>query len=320
MAVSKYNRTISNYISALSDVDFLRFAHRFLNKIFPVEYPKSLQLTANGYTLINNNLYSVIPTLASVQPSIRIISSLNNKPFSSLVVLAKTAADETIELQKQIKKKIKKVTPEIWDTNQIIEKVRNFSEKECLDLLDNTSTFSSYFKNSCDQIIAFDTYQEIFSDIVKNFIGPYNSIPVEKDKIEFTHILEKVPLNFSVAQVGIWDMYSESYQFKTLAEKFIQEQFKSDDEFKQLLISEIRSSFRTIANAPRHNYPVNEIQVIEKMAQKCLRPEFKEDPKLIKVARGIVLYLFELCEFGARNINDQKSCQQPSLFDGQPEN
>ncbi len=320
MAISKYNRIISNYISSLSDVDFLSFTHRLLNKIFPVEYPKSLQLTANGFTLINNSLYSVIPTLDDIQPSIKKISSLKNKPFSHIIVLAKTAAEESVELQKQFKRKMKKVTPEIWDTNQIVERVKDLSENDYLDLLGKSSTISSYFKDSSDQSVAFDTYQEIFTDIVKNFIGPYKSIPVEKDKIEFTRILEKVPLNFSSVQIGVWDMYSESYQFKSLAEKFIQEQFKSDDEFKELLISTTRSSFRTIANAPRHNYPVNDIQVIEKMAQRCLRAEFKEDPKLIKVARGIILYLFELCEFGARNINDQKCFNEPSFFDNQPEN
>lgn len=314
MATSQFLKIFPDQIASLPNSDFLLFCDRLLNKIFPNEYNQSPALIENGYAIINNAIYSVIPDTSSIKPSIASLSALNKKPIAKLIVLAKSVLGDSQKLQRHFRTKLKNLSTEIWEPETIKQKVKDFTDEELYNMIGSDSNISTYFRISSDQKIAFSYYQDIFGEIFKKFKGPYRPAVIDSSKSEFAKILDKVPLNFSKAQNIVWDFYSNSYQFKNLAEKFIQEQYKNDSDFKNSLIGEIHSSFCTSANAPRHNYPVNDFQVIDNMAAKCLKAEYKEDPKLLNLARGIIMYFFELCEFGARNLEDQKEYLEPSLF------
>lgn len=313
MATSHFLKIFPDQIASLPNSDFLLFCDRLLNKIFPNDYNQSRAFIENGYAVINNAIYSVIPDTNSIKSSIDSISALNKKPISKLIVLAKSFLGDTQKLQHHFRTKLKNLSTEIWEPETIKQKVKDFTDEELYSMIGTDSNISTYFRISADQKIAFSYYQDIFGEIVKNFIGPFRPASVDQSKSEFAKILDKVPLNFSIVQDRVWEIYSNSYQFKNLAEKFLQERYKTDSDFKLGLIEEIHSSFCSVANAPRHHYPVNDFQVIEKMASKCLKPEYKEDPKLLNLARGIIMYFFELCEFGARNLEDQKEYYEPTL-------
>ncbi len=315
MATQQFLKIFPDQISSLPNADFLLFCDRLLFKIFPNDYKQSNTLKENGYTIIKNAIYSVIPDTSSIKPSINSISAINKKPVSKLIILAKSVLGDTKKLQRHFRTKLKNLSTEIWEPDAIKQKLKDYSDEELSNLIGFDSTFSNYFRISKDQQIAFNYYQDIFGEIVKNFKGPFRPAVIDSSKSEFAKILDKVPLNFSIVQDRVWEIYSNTYQFKNLAEKFLQERYKTDSDFKLGLIEEIHSSFCSVAKAPRHNYPVNDVQVIEQMAKRCLKSEYKEDPILLKLARGLIMYFFELCEFGARNQQDQREYLEPPLFE-----
>lgn len=317
MATPNFLKIITDYISSLPDNDFLLFCDRLLAKIFPDDYSDSLAFIQNGYASINNDIYSFFPSTTPVNTALKNISPVISKSKSKLVILANVTLKDSQKLHQNIKRKFKNRSTEIWEHDTIRKKIKDFPNDELTRLIGTDSTFSSYFRISVDQKVAFSYYQDIFTHIFKSFDGPLKPCKIDPSKSEFAKILKKIPLNFSKAQNIVWEIYSNSYQFKNLAEKFLQEQYKIDDDFKKGIISSIHYNFCTTSNAPRTNYPVNDFRFIEQMASRCLKSDYKEDEKLLNLARGIIMYFFELCEFGARNEQDQLSYFNPSLFDNQ---
>ena len=315
MATSKYLDNVTSFIADLPNDDFVSFCDKFLTKIFPFDSLKSATIGDNGYTIINESIFSVIPNESFIKPTIATLASVPKKSISKLIVIVKSSFADQPKFKSFLKSKFKNLIIEIWGINSIKLKLQNFADDDIQFMLGQDSTYSSYFKIAKNQEVAFEYYQEIADYLMLNFKPPLKPAKIQPDKNEFSEILNKVPLNFSPSQSSVWEIYRNSYQYKNLTEKFIQERYKTDDNFKIGLIIDIHSSFCSIAHAPRHHYPVNDVQVIEEMAKRCLKPEYKEHPTLLNLSRGLIMYFFELCEFGARSIEDQQFYLSPGFFD-----
>ena len=315
MASLKHLDNVTSFIADLPNDDFVSFCDKFLTKIFPADSLKSATIGDNGYTIINDSIYSVIPSESFIKPTIATLASVPKKSISKLIVIVKSSFADQTKFKSFLKTKFKNLNTEIWGLKSISLKLLNFEEDEIQFMLGQDSTYSTYFRIAKNQEVAFEYYQEIADYLMLNFKPPLKPAEIQPGKNEFSKILDKVPLNFSSVQDRVWEIYCNSYQFKNLSEKFIQERYKTDDNFKIGLTEEIHSSFCSIAHAPRYNYPVNDVQVIEEMAKRCLKPEFKEHPTLSNLAKGLIMYFFELCEFGARNREDQQLYLSPGLFD-----
>lgn len=311
MASLKHLDNVTSFIADLPNDDFVSFCDKFLTKIFPADSLQSAAISDNGYNVIKDSIYSVIPSESFIKPTLSTLASVPKKSISKLIVIVKSSFADHPKFKAFLKTKFKNLITEIWGINSIKLKLQNFTDDEIRSMLGQDSTYSSYFRIARDQEVAFEYYQEIADYLMLNFIPPLKPVEIQLGKNEFSKILNKVPLNFSSVQDRVWEIYCNSYQFKNLSEKFIQERYKTDDNFKIGLTEEIHSSFCSIAHAPRYNYPVNDVQVIEEMAKRCLKLEFKEHPTLSNLAKGLIMYFFELCEFGARNKKDQ----QLLLFD-----
>lgn len=111
--------------------------------------------------------------------------------------------------------------------------------------------------------------------------------------------LKKIPLNFSGASIQtINELAIKTNLKRSLVERFVSNQLELDEGRVNALIIKLQKDFRKLKGTTDNYKKIEDIKVIEKMAKNCLDITKQDNPDYYMNALSIVLYFFELCDFG----------------------
>ncbi|GAX61630.1 Zn-dependent protease [Candidatus Scalindua japonica] len=111
--------------------------------------------------------------------------------------------------------------------------------------------------------------------------------------------LKKIPLNFSGDSLQtVNEMALKTTQKRDLVKKFVNSQREIDESKIDALIFKLQKDFRTLKNSENNYEKIENVNIIEQMAVHCIEESKTENPDYNMNALAIVLYFFEMCDFG----------------------
>ena len=111
--------------------------------------------------------------------------------------------------------------------------------------------------------------------------------------------LKKIPLNFSGDSLQtINEMVKRTTKKRDLVRKFVNSQRELDESKIDALILKLQKDFRSLKNTENNYKKIEEVKIIEQMANKCIDKSKKDNPDYSMNALAIILYFFEMCDFG----------------------
>ncbi|TRZ77698.1 hypothetical protein D4R87_02225 [bacterium] len=124
--------------------------------------------------------------------------------------------------------------------------------------------------------------------------------------------LKKIPLNFSGdSEQTINEMALKTTQKRNLVKKFVNNQREIDESKIDALILKLQKDFRNLKNTENNYEKIEKVQIIEQMSINCIKSSKRENPDYNMNALSIVLYFFEMCDFGK---SEEAIAIQESIF------
>jgi len=127
MGKIKHLKIIEEYISNLADKDFISFCDRLLNRLYPGVI-QSTSILDNGYNIIDNNIFIVVPN--EFEESISIDSllpdDLQQMAATLITFLSKDSFSITTEQKKKIRETTGKIRIETWGLETLKFKLSSF--------------------------------------------------------------------------------------------------------------------------------------------------------------------------------------------------
>ncbi|MDD5608483.1 MAG: hypothetical protein PHY57_08225 [Ignavibacterium sp.] len=314
MGKLKHLKIIEEYISNLTDKDFTSFCDRLLYSLFP-EAIQSSSILDNGYNIINNNIFIVVPNEFedSVSVDSLLPDDLQEIAPSSITFLSKDSFSLTPDQKKQIRETAGKIRIDTWGLETLKLKLSSFDESEQYSIIDDDSTFTKFLTSEPDILGEMDIIHNIFNYIKAN-AKPITSIPDRKSN-KYNGIVKKIKLNFTTYQSRVFDMYQLTYYHKSIVEKYFRDSTIHDKTEVMVLKEFFRSKYCEVSSYPKSTYPVNEYKFMEMLANACLEAKLKSNKQFSLWAKAVVMYFFEYCDFGARNKKETFVPKNPTLFD-----
>lgn len=314
MGKVKHFKAVSDYISNLSDIDFIAFCDRLLHRIFP-SAAKSCSMIDNDYTIIEDNLFIPVPAEFDTSKSVEELLPQDIKQFSPKLItfLSSDSFSITQDQKSKIRKIVNNIRIEVWGLKTLELKLSSFELEDQLFIFGEDSSFGSYLNIEQNPDEELNIIHNIFTFIKANS-KPLKSIS-KKQTAEYSGIMEKAKLNFDNHIQRVFDMYQLTYYHKSLVENYFLETTKYDKSEVIILREFFRSNYCSLTNYPKSAYPVNDFNILEKLSDLCLEDKFKNNIKYSHWAKAIVMYFFEYCDFGARNENDIFKSKNPEMFE-----
>ena len=308
----KTKKALENYISNLSDSDFISFCDRLLIKLNPTTLLSS-SILDNGFNNIDGNYFIPVPNEFETSSSVEslIPDDIDHDSVKSIIFLSNNSFFLTPEQKEIIRSKLGKIRIDVWGLETIKLRLSSFSEDELFFIIGDDSVFSQYFSDVPDLYEDLDIINNIFNFIKAN-AQPIKKLPNLESK-KYSGITKKVNLNFTTFRERVLDLYQLSYYHKSIVEKYFQDSTIHDKSEVIILREFFRSKYISITGYLKSTYPVNEYKYLEMLVDACLDEQFKKKQKYQLWAKAIVMYFFEYCDFGARTKED--TIIQGKLFD-----
>jgi len=124
--------------------------------------------------------------------------------------------------------------------------------------------------------------------------------------------LKKIPLNFEGKSIQtVNELALKTYKKSFLVRHFIENQQEIDESRVNALVIKLQAEFRRLKELESHYEPIEDIRIIEEMALMCMDDNQKNNPDYYLNALAIVMYFFEMCDFGKSAVTEPV---QDSLF------
>ncbi len=181
----------------------------------------------------------------------------------------------------------------------------NKIEQKCGDdstqylAVDNGHIEVNYYNQSNEEKKDYGIIEEIFSFLSTKKI-PDSYINTKSNSNRVTLGLRKVPLNFFGDNKNIIDdLITKTNKKRLLVEKFIKSRANEEDSISSLVIM-LQYLFRDIKNVSNNNEIVEDEKIITEMAKRLIEDKYKNNPDYFFNSIAIVLYFFEMCDFGKK--------------------
>lgn len=171
------------------------------------------------------------------------------------------------------------------------------------DVIDKSVT-NNYYRDSDQEKKDFGIIEEIFKFLFTENLTESNTIELSNGKG-----LKKIPLNFSGdSQQTVNEIALKTTKKRDLVKKFVNNQREIDESKIDALVLRLQKDFRELKNSESNYEKIGSVNIIEQMATNCVEESKKENPDYNMNALAIVLYFFEMCDFGkseeAKEIRD----------------
>ncbi|MCK5029216.1 MAG: hypothetical protein KAR57_06250 [Bacteroidales bacterium] len=174
------------------------------------------------------------------------------------------------------------------------------------DVIDNSTT-NNYYASAEQEKKDFGIIEEIFEFLFSKDV-------TEQDIIESSNGkgLKKIPLNFSGDSLQtINEMAKRTTEKRDLVRKFINSQREIDESKVDALILKLQKDFRSLKNTENNYKKIEKVEIIEQMAGNCIDKSKKDNPDYPMNALAIILYFFEMCDFGK---SEEAKAIQEAIF------
>jgi len=172
------------------------------------------------------------------------------------------------------------------------------------DTIDNSK---HYYLGDQQEKKDFGIIEEIFE-----FLFKQNANDLDLKESSSGKGLKKIPLNFSGDSLKtINEIALKTTKKRGLVGRFINDQREIDESKVDALIIKFQDSFRDLKGSASHYKEIEDVKIITDMAKKCISLEKTENADYFMNALAIVLYFFEMCDFGKSE--EEKEIQEPML-------
>jgi hypothetical protein len=174
------------------------------------------------------------------------------------------------------------------------------------DAIDNSIT-NNYGSEAQQEKKDFGIIEEIFEFLFSKDLDNLNFTETSNGKG-----LKKIPLNFSGdSLLTINEIVLQTTKKRNLVKQFVNNQREINESKIDALILKFQKDFRSLKNTKSHYEKVVNVKIIEKMAENCIDDASKDNPDYCMNAIAIVLYFFEMCDFGK---STDERVMQKSIF------
>lgn len=179
----------------------------------------------------------------------------------------------------------------------VIEQITNKLELSLNQLLKNYSSFN--------EVKDFGIIEEIFKYVFSQIEITYD-IDIRQDKL--LELKLKIPENFSNKDDAkiMRQYFSDLWFRKDIIERFIANE--NQEKIKSLKI-DVQRNYRLYRNVKDTETPIEDFNIIEKMAEKYIPKNKLSNPDYFANATALVLYFFEQCDFGKKTENENSDNQ-----------
>lgn len=177
------------------------------------------------------------------------------------------------------------------------------------DTVNNNYNINTNYNSS----LAFPTTYDfgVLSEILDYIFKQVTEIDAKKknNSGSFTDIIKKIELNFNDEdeRITIRESFRRTCVQKNLVEDFIARENEVNPMKVDALIDTVQSDYRKLKKSKSSRTPVESNEVIQDLAISYLPENKKRNPEYIANAKAIILYLFELCYFGKKTEEQQKT-------------
>ncbi|MCD4792028.1 MAG: hypothetical protein K8R54_02250 [Bacteroidales bacterium] len=204
------------------------------------------------------------------------------------------------EWKKEHEAKSEKDKYEVPD--EIVEQIINKLEELFSEFLINYSSF--------DEVKDFGILENIFDYIFSNVLEEKEVYEITENEIVELKI--KIPLNFGSYDKKIIEQYFiDLWNRKAIIERFIGNE--NQEKVKALKI-DIQRSYRKLKNSKDIQTPIKDFSIIEEMSKKYIPQINISNPDYFANSIALILYFFEICDFGKKTENEKKNDSQLNLF------
>ena len=162
------------------------------------------------------------------------------------------------------------------------------------DAIDNSTTINNYGDSDKQEEKDFGIIEEIFRFLFAEDLTESNVAESTNGKG-----LKKIPLNFAGDSLQtINEMVLRTTQKRNLVKKFVNSQREIDESKIDALILKLQKDFRSLKSSENNYEKIENVQIIEQMATNCVEKSKRENPDYNMNALAVVLYFFEMCDFG----------------------
>ncbi|GGD42612.1 hypothetical protein GCM10011514_03230 [Emticicia aquatilis] len=198
---------------------------------------------------------------------------------------------------------------ETWEYKKLADKISDLDISDVEYIIDRRLVLIKYEQITVEEEKDYGIIEEIFDFIFKKLGTTYRG---EISNNRLTEILEKIKLNFSSEnQKVVRKLVSDLWEHKNLVETFVQEQSRIDENEVLALQIFITNRFLEIRGTSYIDESVRNYHIFEKIALTLIPNKHVKNSKYIINSTAIVLYFWELCNFGKRTKNQG---EQTDLF------
>ncbi|KUG26666.1 hypothetical protein ASZ90_003488 [hydrocarbon metagenome] len=312
MEKSTLRHTTRNKKSIL-EPQFKELCIKYIQLKFPQakEITPEMKVPPNSLLFVDNKLFLTLPKLQLKETSNYIKTNakeIKAKNIDTLVYLASSNLYNNIFVKKYIQSNLPSSKFQIViEPNEIL--VRSllnknyFSHRDIDPSLDLNTLYDEIYLEEVQQIKIFE---RIFNYIYQN---TSKISTAWKRDLSIIPLKEKIALNFSVNDEAdeILEMYDRLWSHILLAQYYVEINFETDNSRLHALLDQVQSIYKQLNHFNKVNTPVNYPSIIDKMAEKLLPSFSMNDAETLACAKSIVLYFFEICEFGRKLPDEQQS-------------
>lgn len=190
------------------------------------------------------------------------------------------------------------ITIETWGHERIAREILNLPDDIIQKVIDINLNSDEYKLGDEEEQKNWGIITDIFAYIAKTQVSKQEIATTKKN---FTNLSKKIELNFKPEQISRMNqMISNTWSKRLLVGKYIKLQSELDDSTALALKEKIQSDFCTVRDCTDTDTEVEEVSVIETLANVYLEGANKTDPNYIANSKAIVLYFFEYCDLGKK--------------------
>lgn len=292
---------------------FIEFCNKYLQSKYPQskEIPLKMKVPANALRYLDNKLFLTLPKLQLKETSNYIVTNakeVKEKSIDTLIYLASSNLYNNIFVRRYIQSNLPTNKFHIYiEPNEKLFKAllnnNQFAHREIDASIDLNFLYDEIYLDEVHQIKIFE---RIFDYIYKN--TPDISSVWKRD-LSVLPLTDKIGLNFKVNEEAdeILDMYERLWSHILMAQYYIEIYFDSDYSRLVALLEQVQTIYKQLNHFNKVDTPVNYPFFIDQMAEKLVPQNSGNDAETLSCAKAIVLYFFEICEFGRKLPDEQLS-------------
>lgn len=174
------------------------------------------------------------------------------------------------------------------------------------DVIDNSTT-NNYYGPDEQEKKDFGIIEKILK-----FLFTEVSIEIDGTELSNGKGLKKIPLNFSGdSEQTINEMAKTTTKKRELVKEFVYSQIEIDESKIDALILKLQKDFRDLKGSEGNYVKIENVKIIAQMAMNCIEESRKDNPDYYRNALAIVLYFFEMCDFGK---SEEATVIQEAIF------